>query len=268
VELCSGGHEPPYLLRADGGVERIALPHNLALGIEPDWEDFAVGELTLATGDQLLVYTDGLTEAENGRRELFGRERLEALLRGPGAPPPPSTLLGNIVDAVRAFEHGAPQTDDLTLFSLAYLGAPGAAQRFESRVPYDLQRMADTLAEFEAFCGGRNIPREEFFPVLLCVEEVLGNILTHSALADDASDRTVHFCATLAGERIELEFRDQGAEFNPLLHPEPELADTAEARPVGGLGIFLTRKHMDRMDYERVGDTNVLRLSRPVHHIK
>jgi len=75
--------------------------------------DYSEIERVLAPGDALVMYTDGVTEACNAAGELFGEPRLEALLSEAGRLDP-EALTARIVEAVRVFEDGSPQTDDVT----------------------------------------------------------------------------------------------------------------------------------------------------------
>jgi sigma-B regulation protein RsbU (phosphoserine phosphatase) len=73
--------------------------------------------LQLAPGEAIYLFTDGITEAANQRDELFGEERLEAILRemaGRG----PHDLIGAVTDAVQAYTDGAPQSDDITAMAI------------------------------------------------------------------------------------------------------------------------------------------------------
>lgn len=109
VRLINAGHENPFLIRADGRVEEFAMEGGPPFCItDYPWP---LEPLTLGAGDTLVLFTDGVTEAQDGMGRLFGRSRLAAALReGPT----------NVVEAVRAFEAGAPASDDLTLLSLKY----------------------------------------------------------------------------------------------------------------------------------------------------
>ena len=79
VELSRGGHPPPLILRDDGSVESLDGAAGMPLGMFPDAQ---VSDLpcTLAAGDAIVLYTDGVIEARNETGEQFGQERLEALL--------------------------------------------------------------------------------------------------------------------------------------------------------------------------------------------
>jgi sigma-B regulation protein RsbU (phosphoserine phosphatase) len=105
------GHLPPLLLREDGQLERLAATTTV-LGLFEKWE-CVVAEVQLAAGDTLVLYTDGVTEAENAGGEEFGESRLvETMLAQRRLPV--SSLLETIVAAVQKFSYGE-QADDITL---------------------------------------------------------------------------------------------------------------------------------------------------------
>jgi phosphoserine phosphatase RsbU/P len=111
LRYANCGHNPPMLLRADEGCERL-MPTAAVLGLLEDWTA-ETAETALAPGDTLLVFSDGVTEARDPHGEEFGEERLMEALRGlgtlPAAAVPPA-----IAAAVEAFAAGN-HDDDLTL---------------------------------------------------------------------------------------------------------------------------------------------------------
>jgi serine phosphatase RsbU (regulator of sigma subunit) len=110
---ANAGHNPPYLFRT-GQPQPLALRRTgIPLGIFPDasWERRAVA---LAPSDVLLAYSDGITEAQNGRAEMFGAERLlDAACGNLGRTA--HDLAAALLQRVRAFQGEAPQADDVTL---------------------------------------------------------------------------------------------------------------------------------------------------------
>ncbi len=112
ITFTNAGHNPPYILKADGQVEVVKSPCNLVLGAVPDMP-FSCDTLKLGPGDTLYMFTDGVTEAENKNHDQFGESRLEeALAECKG------TDSKHIVDTVNAkvkeFINGAAQSDDIT----------------------------------------------------------------------------------------------------------------------------------------------------------
>jgi sigma-B regulation protein RsbU (phosphoserine phosphatase) len=74
---------------------------------------YAARTVHLDTGDVLVVYSDGLTDAENQRQEMFGEERLLDLMRQAG-PAGSHVLEYKLLRAIEEFTEGTPQTDDIT----------------------------------------------------------------------------------------------------------------------------------------------------------
>jgi serine phosphatase RsbU (regulator of sigma subunit) len=109
------GHPPAFLRRADGTVERLQ-PRGLGIGLSPGRfaELTETCEGTLAPGDSLVFFTDGLSEAMNPDHELYGEARLEALLARPT-----EDLQAALLADVTAFTVGRPLEDDLTLLILS-----------------------------------------------------------------------------------------------------------------------------------------------------
>src|SRR5215213_9234112 len=108
ITVSRGGHPPPLLLKADGRIYKIGRPGR-AIGVFDD-ATFAEQEASLAPGDALVLYTDGVVEARSSDGLFFGEERLMALLRSSvtlGA----STIAGRIESAVLNFQEQAPRDD-------------------------------------------------------------------------------------------------------------------------------------------------------------
>ncbi|MFD7665011.1 PP2C family protein-serine/threonine phosphatase [Streptomyces sp. NPDC059788] len=92
VRLASGGHPPALLLRADGSCDFLPTPGGLLVGVLPE-PHFVTATATLAPGDSLLLYTDGLTEARTGPdRALYGDEALRTFAAGHTGSPPRAVI--------------------------------------------------------------------------------------------------------------------------------------------------------------------------------
>jgi serine phosphatase RsbU (regulator of sigma subunit) len=115
LDYVNAGHPAPLLLRADGSTARLEAGGTV-LGIDAD-AAYESGSITLSTGDLLALFTDGVTEAQGGGGDLFGEDRIEALLRAEGAQPA-AGMLDRLLAAVRAYEGERGQSDDLTAIIL------------------------------------------------------------------------------------------------------------------------------------------------------
>lgn len=113
IDFTNAGHNPPYILHADGTAEMLATKPNLVLGAV-EGMPFTNESMQLNPGDAIVMYTDGVTEAENIDHDQFGESRLEAVLatlKGAGS----EQIVETINAEVKKFAGDAPQSDDITL---------------------------------------------------------------------------------------------------------------------------------------------------------
>jgi sigma-B regulation protein RsbU (phosphoserine phosphatase) len=120
MQFANGGHNPPLLCSNGGGIDFMQLPKSFVVGPMPDTE-YKSQQMTLEPDDVIFLYTDGVTEAMNPRKELFSEERLkQCLSRSKGK------NLQEIIDGVRTeikdFAQGASQSDDITMLALRFNG--------------------------------------------------------------------------------------------------------------------------------------------------
>ncbi|MCP4716587.1 MAG: ATP-binding protein [Deltaproteobacteria bacterium] len=92
----------------------------------------------------------------------------------------------------------------------------------------------------------------------LVLEEVLTNVVKY-AYRGTAGE--VELGCRLTGSELVVVICDRGVEFNPLAKPPPDTSEDIESRQIGGLGIHMVRHMVDRLEYRREGDTNVLTIT-------
>ena len=120
LHYCNAGHNAPFLV-SGGTTQRLEVGGPIVGLFEG--VAFDNGTVTLAPGDSVVVFSDGVSEAQSSEDEEFGEGRIEAYLTAHrGASPKP--LLDDLLDAVRAFTAGAPQSDDVTAMVVQYTGSP------------------------------------------------------------------------------------------------------------------------------------------------
>ncbi|MFH1502084.1 MAG: PP2C family protein-serine/threonine phosphatase [Candidatus Eisenbacteria bacterium] len=121
LRYVNAGHNPPCVLRADGRkdyLERGGVVIGIMAGMT-----YEEGETSLGSGDDLVLYTDGITEATNPRDEMYGEERLEEVLaahRHESAREIEERVYSNVKD----FTEGAAQADDLTMVVVKMVDMP------------------------------------------------------------------------------------------------------------------------------------------------
>jgi sigma-B regulation protein RsbU (phosphoserine phosphatase) len=123
VRYCDGGHEPPFILRLGEDVETVKKESGPALCFFDDFQ-YKPGTMQLRPGDALVLYTDGVTEAMNSDRKMFRREGIVLALQPfCSKAPAAETISKAMLEQVRHWAGGTPQSDDITILVVRYNGA-------------------------------------------------------------------------------------------------------------------------------------------------
>ena len=126
LEYCNAGHPPIVVVRPDGSSEFLAAKRNVAAGVVEGF-GYARETATFAPGTRLLVYTDGVTEAERRDHAQYGEERLLAFASA-HAKERPADLVGSLVEEIDGFTAGAEQSDDITALAVLVGDAANAEE--------------------------------------------------------------------------------------------------------------------------------------------
>jgi serine phosphatase RsbU (regulator of sigma subunit) len=116
--MALAGHDAPYILSAAGVRVAQGLAINPALGVM-DGLNYSTTCFTLAPGESLILYTDGIPEAEDASHNFYGRSRFEAALMAHRADDPAAVQAG-VLNSLAGFTQGAPPADDVTLLVLRF----------------------------------------------------------------------------------------------------------------------------------------------------
>lgn len=257
LHYCNAGHNSPLVI-GHRSLVNLDCKANLPLGVIGG---FAYQEQAakLEIGDTLFLYTDGLTEAENARHEQFGEERMGELLAAHGEQSP-QELIETMHQAVAKFVGNAEQSDDLTLFAIRLLDkspithrpSPITEGHYSLVMRNDIQQIP-TLAEWIEMLG---LPQELNMPINLALEEAVSNVMLYAY--PGKSGQVLVECDK--SNKLVFTITDSGVPFDPTQQIDPDVTQSAEERPIGGLGIFLVRQIMDDIRYERKEDKNILTL--------
>jgi sigma-B regulation protein RsbU (phosphoserine phosphatase) len=115
----NAGHNPPYLLRGNGKIERLELG-GIILGLMQTLTPYQEGSVVLESGDVVVMFTDGVSEAMNAEEVDFTEERLEEVLKTVRSKSP-SEIIHAIQAALETHTQGTPQSDDITMLILKVL---------------------------------------------------------------------------------------------------------------------------------------------------
>ena len=130
---------------------------------------------------------------------------------------------------------------------------------FSLKIGNDLNELAGLCHEVHNFLQEKKAPASPIYKIDLALEEMLTNVIKYGY--DDDSRHEISVSLQLDQNRILLEMRDDGHEFNPLEAPPSDLSGELEERRIGGMGILLTRSMVDAISYSRDGNLNAVTVS-------
>lgn len=240
LEYHSGGQGPILHLRAADGRCAKLRPTSFPLGAMPLATLRPPATIDFAPGDVLLLLSDGVFEHCNAGGEAFGEDRAEAVARGHGARPM-ALLAQRLLAELDTFGAGSPQRDDVTIVAVARESAV-ARERFARRI--------DSLPAMVAFTGrffeAHGIARALLAPVDFAIEELFTNMVKH---ARPGGPQVEVALARIAGG-VDVTLTDYDVEdFDVAGAPDADVTLPIERRRPGGLGLHLTRRLVDGLDY-------------------
>lgn len=249
LKFVNAGHNPPLVRQADGEFAYLKARSGMVLA-GMDGIKYRQNELQLTPGDQIFLYTDGVTEATDKNNQLYGEERLL------------ETVNRNIVmdtrklcEAVKSdvdqFVGEAPQFDDITMLSveIQYIrGENSITVIADDKSMIPVSEFAKSLTEKLAV-----VPKVAN-KVSIAVDEIYSNIINYSG----AELATISY--EIKDGRLYITFTDDGIPYNPLEAEEPDITLSAEERKIGGLGIFMVKKMTESMEYTYEDEKNILKL--------
>jgi sigma-B regulation protein RsbU (phosphoserine phosphatase) len=257
----NAGHNPPYIRRREGALEKLETRHGPVVGAVPDLE-YGSSEATVGSEDLLVLFTDGVTEAKSATEGLYGESRFEALLQSFEDTASVETVVHGTVETVQSFQGRDTQADDITVLVLRFAGAAvnEVLRRLDisikNQLP-DIEVVDKKLAEFANENGlARTVGRQ----LRMCCDELLSNVISYAY--SDSVEHEISISLVLTAEQLLVEISDDGEPFNPLESDTPDTSAPLEAREIGGLGIHLVRNLMTSVDYRREDGRNVISLAR------
>ena len=265
LNYCNAGHNTPVLVK--NGDLLPTIP-NLPLGVLSGFS-YTPQTATLHSGDTLFLYTDGLSEAENRDKALYGEKRmLEEIARIENAVDADQRTAKYLVDAmlesVTHYADGAEQSDDLTMLAIHYLPSSdnetdsGKCMRYSIVMRNDIQQIP-TLAEW---IENLHVPSDLSMTINLALEEAVTNVMLYAYPQD--KNGQVRIEAEKTDTQITFVISDSGIPFDPTKQPPVNTSLGVEERSIGGLGIHLVRKIMDKIQYRRENKKNILTLIKKI----
>ncbi|MBQ9001808.1 MAG: SpoIIE family protein phosphatase [Eggerthellaceae bacterium] len=255
LTFVNAGHNKPLMLH-DGTWTWLKERSGPYLGLF-DWIEYKQFEMQMEPGDELFAYTDGVNEAFSAAGKQYGNDRLEAFLSSHAELHPRRLLRAMRADLI-GWAIGAEQSDDITMLALKYGIPPEHGESLITTATLDnFEQVTDFVMQHleEAGC-----PPKPSNHVLIAVEELVVNVCSYAypdAPPDKPGPLRVHVTWLNDPNAIVIEIGDDGVPFNPLEKDDPARPASIEEAKIGGLGLMMTRKLMDEIEYVREGIANV-----------
>jgi serine phosphatase RsbU (regulator of sigma subunit)/anti-sigma regulatory factor (Ser/Thr protein kinase) len=251
----NAGHNPPAVKKKGGGFEILETQPGFVLG----WMESAKYkemEITVRPDDIIYLYTDGVTEAMNSGKELFGEQRLLAALNT-GKDGTPKELLSAVKREVDKFADGAEQADDITMLAIKINDVTGASVK-NLKIEAATEKLDEVIKFVAAELEKAAFPPDIKTSVCIAVEEIFVNIADYAYKPDNGNvDISIS-----TKEKTIIRFEDTGRPYNPLDQPSPDLDKPLNEREIGGLGVHMVRNIMDNVEYSHIENKNILVLTK------
>lgn len=264
---CNAGHNAPAIIHENTQeVKMLNVKPNLPIAIEPNMK-FELQETVITPNTTIFMYTDGLTEAENSQKELFGEERMTAVLKD-NIHATSQGLIENMLAAIHQHVKEAEQSDDLTMIAIKYKRKGQESNFYRKLTLHNNVRETPKIADFmDDIVGETGIAVGLASSLNLALEEAVVNVMNYAYPKEQTGSITIEAFADK--KQIKFVITDCGIPFDPTTqNTEPNLSASIEERNIGGLGIFLVTHLMDEMKYKREDNKNILTLKKYINDTK
>lgn len=247
LSYANAGHNPPLLRRRQDSFQYIKTKPNFILA-GMDGAPYHKNEIQLWPGDELFLYTDGVTEATNEKQKLFGEARLLEALNGIPEENVESRCKA-VKSAIDSFVGNAEQFDDITMLSVRFNSFQNDECIITQADAISTERVWDFISRQtkKAELSSKITNRAQ-----IVVDEIYSNIQLYSG-----ATMAQVFCR-IEPEQMILMFKDNGIQYNPLISQEPDVSLSLEEREIGGLGLLMVKKMASDLSYAYEDGYNVL----------
>lgn len=250
MSIVNAGHNPPVIRHKDGNFAYKKLRAGFVLA-GMDGIKYKKTEIQLSPGDQIYLYTDGVTEATDKNHQLYGDDRLIEFLNLLGETDTKS-ICESVKSDVDDFVGDAPQFDDITMvcFSLNFI-------KSDNKIVFIPDKNAAKIVnEFSQVLTSKlDVLPKISSKVNIAIDEITSNIINYSGA------KTAEISYFIERGVLNIIFKDDGVPYNPLEKTDPDVTLPAKDRQIGGLGIFMVKKMTDSLDYKYENGKNTLALT-------
>ena len=260
LKYCNAGHNPPVIINPDGKCGWLKVIPNLPVGVLKEFT-YKEQSVTLPDKSAVILYTDGVTEAESAEKEFYGKAKLlEVIQRKHNATS--CEIIGNILSDVEFHVKDNEPSDDITLLAVKYDKRKTEKQTLI--IANKIEELNKVAGFVEQIGKQLSLTSELVMNLDLALEEAVSNVVFY-AYETQSGDKQIEITASYCSGKLIFTITDNGKAFNPTLINEPDTVLPAEKRPVGGLGMFLIKKIMDEVEYQRINDCNILIMTKIIN---
>lgn len=250
---ANAGHPPPLIFRSTCCIFEEEAPIGIALGIIDDAE-YKEGCIRFSSGDMAIFYTDGVTEAMNGRGEMYGVKRLMDVVRR-NHQAKTEDVIKEILGDMAEFSECREQHDDITLIAVRAIGP--LQNHYDIRLLAKEESIPKVINCIDKRMSRAGFSKEEILDLQVAVEECYVNIINHGYrkgegfiwITFDSGEN--YFTVTL---------EDEAPRFDPTLYHKPNRVENVQDQPIGGWGINLIKSLTDEIRYDYEDNKNKLTL--------
>ena len=170
--------------------------------------------------------------------------------------------LESIQGKVNVYVGNYPQSDDLSMLFIHYLGEEGRIDAHHLTLHNKVQQLSLLAPFIEAVAKENNLDKGLASSLNLALEEAVTNVVLYAYPTD--TDGTIDIDAGTVDGGLKFVISDSGTPFDPTKAPEVNTEASVEERPIGGLGIHLVRNIMDSVQYEYKDGKNILTLTKNI----
>ena len=250
LTYVNAGHDLPYFQKQGGPFEELKIESNLPLGVMPD-TTFKEHKISLKYGDSIFIYTDGVTDAEDNNKNMYGKNQLKKILNQ-NSGKTVRDIIKNINENIFGFIKNTAQFDDITMLCLRN---QGESKTVPAKIEYE-----EEIAEFfNSILEKNGCPEEIQNELGIVIDEIFTNIVNYAY--PEKAGKITAFCSVGGYPKtIKIQFIDYGIPFNPLNSLEENLDAPVYKREEWHLGIFLVKNLVDQANYEYKKNKNILTL--------
>ena len=263
LRYCNAGHDLPFIIGED--VRQIEAKPNLPIAVIDGYK-YVVQEEMVNPGEMILLYTDGITEAMNVNHKQYSLCRLIDVLKKCKAEGIDTSkdVVDEVKRSVAQFVMGAEQSDDQTLLAFRYTPQKEQAVYQKSLIVTnslkEVTRVNDFIKQISSDLSLDNALAKQ---LQLAIEEAAVNVIEYAY--PEGTNGDVEISVEVFSDQMMFKIIDGGVSFAPTDVAKADTTLSVEDRPIGGLGVFLVRSLMDKINYERINGKNILTMWKQIN---